>query len=223
MSAIIRVNWENSAMRCLNNNKEFAPVCRVDRNLYLIPLPQPIKGFNRFIGAWLVTGKRNILVDVGPSRSVEVLFSALDSLGIQKIDAIFLTHIHLDHAGGIGETVRHWPDAFVFCHARAIEHLAAPAALWQGSLRNIPDLAHVYGPVSPVPKDRLWDADKCFLSHIEVVETPGHASHHVSYCIDGNLFAGEAGGVCHSSAEGRFYMRPATPPTFFFGNHPEQP
>ncbi len=50
---------------------------------------------------------------------------------------------------------------------------------------------------------------------IIAVPTPGHAVHHYSYLTGDLLFAGEAGGVCITAANGAEYMRPATPPRFF--------
>lgn len=195
--------------------KRRLPIDRIDRNLYLISLPQPIAGFERFICAWLVTGENTLLIDVGPSESIPLLFSSLEELDIHKIDGILLTHIHLDHAGGIGEVAAQWPDVPVFCHAKAIPHLVNPAPLWEGSLKNLGDLALSYGPITSVAEERLVDASACRLNQVEVIITPGHASHHVSYCIGDTLFAGEAGGVCLQSTDGNFYMRPATPPRFF--------
>ncbi len=196
-------------------NKNLAFIDQIDRGLYLISLPQPMEGFNRFICSWLVTGTQTLLVDVGTSGSVPFLLSALEELGLRKIDAILLTHIHLDHAGGIGEVAARWPDAPVFCHAKAIKHLVNPTQLWEGSLKNLGDLARSYGPISPVPEDRLVDAATCRLNNVNVIITPGHAPHHVSYCIDDNMLVGEAGGVYLKLAGGDFYMRPATPPKFF--------
>ncbi len=192
-----------------------APIQKVDHDLYLIPLPQPLKGFDRFISSWLVTGEQNLLIDVGPSGSVEFLFSALDALGISRIDAILLTHIHIDHSGGIGEVSARFPETPIFCHPKAIKHLAAPQALWEGSLKTLGDRARTYGPISSVPQDRISDVLATGYRDVEVIDTPGHAPHHVSYRIGDNLFVGEAGGVYQALSDQKFYMRPATPPKFF--------
>lgn len=192
-----------------------ASIEQVDRDLYLITLPQPMIGFERFISAWLVTGESTLLIDVGPSASVFLLLSALEELGVRELDAVLITHIHLDHAGGVGEVAARWPGVPIYCHPKAIQHLSDPARLWEGSLKNLGDLARAYGPLTPVPENRLIDAAACHLSQVAPIFTPGHALHHISYLIGDTLFAGEAGGVCIQLSNGSLYMRPATPPRFF--------
>ena len=73
----------------------------ISNNLYLITLTPPIPGFNNFIGVWLYKGKRTFIVDVGPSVTTNGLLEALQDLKVQHLDFILLTHIHIDHAGGI--------------------------------------------------------------------------------------------------------------------------
>ena len=75
------------------------------KNLWLIPLNYKLTGFTSFIGAWLYKGEKTFVVDVGPAATVPVLLKALDELGVRRLDAVLLTHIHIDHAGGIGDFV----------------------------------------------------------------------------------------------------------------------
>ena len=187
--------------------------------LYLIPLPQPITGFDAFISAWLITEPHRILIDVGPSGTAPLLIEAIRRLGVTSLDAILLTHIHIDHGGGVGEVAAAFPDAPVVCHSKAIAHLADPTRLWDGSRKTLPDIAHIYGPIAPVPTERLVSVDDFHDLGVRAVPTPGHASHHVSYFQDGRLFAGEAGGVHQALAGDRFWLRPATPPRFFMETH----
>ena len=81
----------------------------IEDNLSLIELVPPIAGFDRFIGAWLYQDQFSFLIDVGPAITVPDLLSALTELNITKLDYILLTHIHIDHAGGIGDIARHFP------------------------------------------------------------------------------------------------------------------
>jgi glyoxylase-like metal-dependent hydrolase (beta-lactamase superfamily II) len=191
-----------------------APYIQFNSDLYLIPLAQDLPGFDAFINAWLVTGNRNYLIDPGPSVTIKKLVSILHSLDIHHLDAILLTHIHIDHSGGIGDFSKWFPDTPVVCHAIAVDHLADPARLWAGSLKILGETARAYGPISPVPRARVVAAQAFSDPDIEIVLTPGHAVHHVSYLLNGNLFAGEAGGV-YRELPGGYYLRPATPPKFY--------
>jgi glyoxylase-like metal-dependent hydrolase (beta-lactamase superfamily II) len=190
----------------------------VASKLYLIPLDQNLPGFISFIGAWLYKGEHTVLVDVGPGATVPGLVEALGALGVKHLDAILLTHVHIDHAGGIGDLILHFPDTPVVCHESAIRHLTDPSRLWEGSLRTLGDTARAYGPIRPVPLNLLCDATRYQAHDIDPIPTPGHAPHHVSYMVDTYLFAGEAGGVCLDISGGDYYLRPATPPRFFLEN-----
>lgn len=184
-------------------------------NLYLISLPVPIEGFDGFIGSWVLTGNPTIMVDVGPSVTVPSLLSALAELNADKPEIILLTHIHIDHAGGIGLVADAFPNATVICHPKGARHLIAPEQLWQGSLKTLGAVAEAYGFIPPLDEKQVKTADDLSLEFIDIVETPGHAVHHMSYVIDDLLFAGEAGGVCQSIDDVAFFLRPATPPRFF--------
>lgn len=190
-------------------------ITQLQNDLFLISLPVNVTGFDNFIGAWVYTGGPVAIIDVGPASTTGALLSALDELGVERPDIILLTHIHLDHAGGIGTVARAFPETPVVCHPKAAAHLVDPARLWQGSVKTLGNLAAVYGGIEPVPAEQLLCADHVNMGGIRAVDTPGHAPHHTCYMIDDLLFAGEAGGVCLALDKGGFYLRPATPPRFF--------
>ncbi len=187
----------------------------VSEHLHLVALPQPLPGFHAFVSAWIYTGGPCLLVETGPSGSLPVLTGALDALGVRRLDAILLTHIHIDHAGGIGQLADRVPDTPVYCHPRGIDHLADPTRLWAGSLKTLGDRAVAYGPMTPVDRQRLHNALDMALPGVEAIETPGHAPHHISYRVNDYLFAGEACGVYQAVPGTAGYLRPATPPRFF--------
>ncbi len=187
----------------------------IEERLFLISLPVPIDGFDGFIGAWVYTGNPTILVDVGPAVSVPALLSALAEIGGQAPELILLTHIHIDHAGGIGRLARELPRATVVCHPKGGRHLVDPERLWQGSLKTLGRIAEIYGPIAPLPAGRLFPADRPIHPGVLAIDTPGHAAHHYSFRVDELLFAGEAGGVNLPTTDGAIYLRPATPPRFF--------
>jgi glyoxylase-like metal-dependent hydrolase (beta-lactamase superfamily II) len=190
-------------------------ITKYSENLFLITLPPVSPGFENFIGVWLYRGEINFIVDVGTSSTADALLGAIREAGVERLDYIFLTHIHVDHAGAIGEIAARFPGTPVVCHRDGIPHLADPEKLWKGTIKALGKIADAYGPVKPVSSDRLYDAlllDNC---PVMPVMTPGHSIHHISYIYKDCLFAGEAGGVYYRLPSGRGYMRPATPPKFF--------
>jgi len=192
-----------------------AKIIPVSDDLFLITLPPPIPGFDDFIGCWLYRGNISFIIDPGPSVTSKALARALQELKISRLDYIFLTHIHIDHAGGVGDIAAHFPESPIICHKTGIPHLVDPSRLWEGSVKTLGETAKAYGPIKPVSSDRLIQADEFNSDLISPVFTPGHSPHHVSYLTEKYLFAGEAGGVFLSLDSGREYLRPATPPKFF--------
>mgnify|MGYP003588499745 CR=1 FL=1 len=206
-----------NANRPIHKDLQLPEVITFTPELHLIPLDQKLTGFSQFISSWLYTAGPVFLIDVGPAATAPVLLDVLDRMGMDHIDAILLTHIHLDHAGAIGEVSRAYPKTPVYCHPVAIPHLADPSRLWEGSLKILGATAEAYGPVSPVPEQRLRPSDRAAIpGGVMAIETPGHAIHHVSYQTGPYLFSGEAGGVVFTAPDGSAYMRPATPVRFMF-------
>ena len=172
-------------------------------------------GFDDFIGCWLYRGSISFIVDPGPSVTSEALARALEELKVSRLDYIFLTHIHIDHAGGVGDIAANFPESSIICHKSGIPHLIDPSRLWEGSLKTLGETAKAYGPIKAVSSNRFIEADQFKSDIITPVFTPGHSPHHVSYLTKEHLFAGEAGGVFLSIDSGGEYLRPATPPRFF--------
>jgi glyoxylase-like metal-dependent hydrolase (beta-lactamase superfamily II) len=168
-------------------------------NPILIPLRQKSPTLKEFMGSWVCGREPNIITDVGPASSIEGLVEDLSALGMKSIDYVLITHIHLDHAGGLAEFLGHFPMAKVICHAKGIRHLVDPSRLWDASL---------------VDAKKIIPHTDCDVPGLRVIETPGHAVHHLSFVYQGNLFAGEAAGVYYH-LETREYLRQATPPPFF--------
>ncbi|BCR03173.1 MBL fold metallo-hydrolase [Desulfuromonas versatilis] len=173
-----------------------------------------IEGFRKFISSWLYRGEGfSLLVDPGPLSTLPTLLAGLERQGVKRLDYVLLTHIHIDHAGGTGGLLRHYPEARVICHPEGIRHLAAPEKLWQGTRKVLGALAEAYGEILPVPEAQLGFAEQVGATGVRAFLTPGHAQHHCCYLLDDLLFAGEVAGVRSEVAEG-IYMRPATPPRF---------
>ncbi len=182
--------------------------------VHLIEIPQDLPGFNRFIGSWACIGPVNFLVDVGPAGSAHRLIESLETLGMDRVDYILVTHIHIDHSGGLSQVLSRYPMAKVICHEKAIPLLTDPSKLWAGSLKVLKEKARMYGEPKPVAEDFLIPHTRCAVPGLGVIDTPGHAAHHLSFTCEDCLFVGEAGGNFMALDSGT-YLRPATPPRFF--------
>ena len=181
----------------------------------LIEIRQDLPGFNHFIGSWVCQDDLNIVIDVGPANTAGQLVDTLLSIGLDRVDYFLLTHIHIDHAGGLADLLGHYKMAKVICHEKAIENIIDPSKLWIGSLKVLGEVAEAYGRPKPVQKERLIPHTKNDIKDLIIVETPGHAIHHLSFNYNNHLFVGEAGGN-YLVIDNTEYLRPATPPRFFF-------
>jgi glyoxylase-like metal-dependent hydrolase (beta-lactamase superfamily II) len=170
--------------------------------------------------AYLIQAEQPALVETGPTTSVDAVLEGLRALGLGANDLahIVVTHIHLDHAGGVGRLVGHFPGARVWVHDRGAPHLADPARLLRSAARVYGEerMRELFGPVDPVPPDRLAplsDGDRVELGGraLEVMYTPGHASHHIALVdsVTGAVFTGDALGIHLPDVR---VLRPATPP-----------
>jgi glyoxylase-like metal-dependent hydrolase (beta-lactamase superfamily II) len=159
------------------------------------------------------------LVDPGPTSTLGGLRAGLEAGGIEVADleAILLTHIHLDHAGATGTLLRENPDIKVYVHERGARHLVDPTKLLASATRIYGDLMdRLWGPFVPVPADRIvmltgGEAIEAGGRSLDVAYTPGHASHHVSYFDrDSRIaFVGDVAGV---ALPGSSFVLPPTPP-----------
>ena len=188
--------------------------------LDLIPLDQPREGFRMFIGAWLYHGPEGaFVVDPGPASTIPRLLDEISKRGITKLDYALLSHIHIDHAGGVGELATRYPGMKVVVHESGLRHLVDPKKLNEASRRVLGDLMDTYGDMAAVPQANLMSVkDIGFGSGIRVFPTPGHAPHHQSFVFEDVLFCGENLGV-QVPLERGLYMRPSTPPKFYLDRY----
>jgi len=176
----------------------------------------------------LVAAGRAAFVDTGTAFSVPNLLAALaeNGLGSEAVEYIFLTHIHLDHAGGVGRLAAALPRAAVVVHPRGVAHLADPSKLIAATKAVYGESAfeRLYGELLPVAQSRLIAAEdgRSFLlggERLEFIHTPGHALHHgcVVDRAGGAVFTGDAFGISYrelDTAAGEFIF-PTTSPTQF--------
>jgi glyoxylase-like metal-dependent hydrolase (beta-lactamase superfamily II) len=180
-------------------------------------------GWERMTAGYLVDGDAPILIETGSQSSVPVLLEALEQLGVGAGDlaGVAVTHIHLDHAGGVGDVARAFPQATVYVHEKGARHLVDPTRLVDSASRVYgPLLDSLYGRLDATPAERLHvlaDGEEIRTGRDHVlttVDSPGHAKHHLALhdSSSGILFAGDAVGVKLPDAG---VLRPATPPPDF--------
>lgn len=150
-------------------------------------------GFHRdlFDAAYLVVhGGRAAFIDTGTNFAVPRLLQALRALGldVQDVDYVIPTHVHLDHAGGVGLLMQHLPRARVVVHPRGARHMIDPSALYQGALAvyGAQEMERAYGVLAGVPAERVQTSEDGGVVELagrllRFMDTPGHARHH--HCI----------------------------------------
>lgn len=167
-------------------------------------------------------------VDTGTNSSVPRLLAALEALGLTpgNVRFVFLTHIHLDHAGGAGLLMRSLPEAHCVIHPRGARHMIDPVKLMAGTRAVYGDevTAELYGEIVPIDARRVIEAAD--EAHFELgprplvaLHTEGHARHH--YCLHDpstkSVFTGDSFGLSYRSLDtdqGPFVF-PSTTPVHF--------
>jgi glyoxylase-like metal-dependent hydrolase (beta-lactamase superfamily II) len=164
---------------------------------YLQPLSHGIHaidtGFHRdvFDAAYLVVENgRAAFIDTGTNFAVPRLLGALQALGlaVDVVDWVIPTHVHLDHAGGVGLLMQHLPNAKLLVHPRGARHMIDPSKLWAGAMAvyGEAEMNRSYGHLLPVPEARVLTSHDGQVVELAgrpllLIDTPGHARHH--HCI----------------------------------------
>ena len=115
-------------------------------------------GWQRVTAGYLIEGPAPVLIETGSQTSVPVLLAALGQIGVgpAELAGVAVTHIHLDHAGGVGDVARAFPAATVYVHEKGARHLADPTRLIDSAARVYgPLLDSLYGRLDPTPAERL--------------------------------------------------------------------
>jgi len=159
------------------------------------------------------------VIDPGPGSTLANLreLLAAHQLRVADLRAILLTHIHLDHAGATGALLQENPGLRVYVHRRGASHLIDPTKLLASAERLYrADMQALFGDFLPVPEGNLeilegGETLRFGSRELQVLYTPGHASHHVTYYdpTERVAFVGDTAGIC---IEGNRFILPATPP-----------
>ncbi|WP_067465545.1 MBL fold metallo-hydrolase [Actinomadura macra] len=180
-------------------------------------------GFSGITAGYLIRSDRPCLVEPGTAGSAPVVQPALTELGVGPGDlaSVVVTHIHLDHAGGVGDIAEMYPDAEVVVHEKGARHLASPERLMRSARMVYGDsLDSLFGELKPTEATRIRAVEDTGVidlgggRRLESHYSPGHAKHHVGLIdsLTGDLYVGDAAGIYIPETAD---IRPATPPPDF--------
>lgn len=173
-------------------------------------------------GVYVVDADRTVLVDAGTMSGADRVLAGLGDLGIARgdVDAVLLTHAHMDHCGGAPAVLEACPDARVACPAPVVDLLTDAEKvdeLYDRFRRALGSPDGAYGGAEPLPADRVdpvEPGDRLDLGGrvLDVVAAPGHVEHQVVYHDPeaGALFVADEVGL---SLMGE--LHPSTPPPQF--------
>ncbi|MCY4755536.1 MBL fold metallo-hydrolase [Pelomonas aquatica] len=183
----------------------------------------------RFDAAYLIVENgRAAFVDTGTNHAVPRLLAALAALGLapEAVDWVIPTHVHLDHAGGVGLLMQSLPKARALVHPRGLRHMVDPKALWLGALAvyGEEEMQRSYGKLVPVPAERAeasHDEQLLMLAGrpLRLIDSPGHARHHHAIWDERSRswFTGDTFGLSYRAfdVDGRAWVLPTSTPVQF--------
>ena len=186
-------------------------------------------GYSWRSSCYIIVDEKIAIVETGSPPSNSHILKALDKLNISRdrVDAIIVTHIHLDHSGGTGLLLNSLPNAQVYVHHRGVPHLIDPTKLVASSRIVYGEVFdRLFSPVIPVPKERIVivnDGDTYEMSSDRVLQfhdSPGHALHHVFIYdpLSRGIFTGDSAGVFYRDLKEGYHVElcvPTTTPTQF--------
>jgi glyoxylase-like metal-dependent hydrolase (beta-lactamase superfamily II) len=183
-----------------------------------------MSGYDGITAAYLIRGSAPCLVETGTAASADAVRRALVSLdiGADDLATIAVTHIHLDHAGGVGDLAASFPRARIVVHESGARHLADPTRLLDSARRvfGAEVVDDVLGGMVATDATRLSTvADSGLIDlgdgrALSAIYSPGHARHHLGFVDEttGDLYVGDAAGLYVPQTGD---VRPATPPPDF--------
>ncbi len=180
------------------------------------------QGLSDNIAAFLVeTSSGPVLVETGPHSTLPNLQAGIEAAGfnIEDVKHVFITHIHLDHAGAAWWFAQQ--GATVYVHPRGSKHLASPERLMESARRIYQDqMDALWGQMNPIDASLIREVahgeeitfgDTTVIAH----HTPGHAVHHIAWQIDDVIFTGDVAGVRINKG---IIIPPCPPPDIHIGD-----
>jgi glyoxylase-like metal-dependent hydrolase (beta-lactamase superfamily II) len=159
-------------------------------------------GYTQTIAIYAFPHSKGVaLIECGPGSTLVSLEKSLEKIGftLDKITDVFLTHIHLDHAGAAGALARH--GARIHVHVNGALHLIDPEKLLTSAKRiYLDDMDRLWGEFLAVPESHLnvlEDGSEIKIGNLTflALDTPGHANHHFAYLVRNTCFTGDVGGI----------------------------
>jgi glyoxylase-like metal-dependent hydrolase (beta-lactamase superfamily II) len=176
----------------------------------------------------MVEGNEATFIENNTSKSVPFLLRELEKTNISRenVKYIIITHVHLDHAGGTSELLKHCPNAIVLAHPKAAPHLINPERLINSSKQVYGEekFNELYGTIEPIPTEKVRvvnDREKIFWGDRELtfIYTRGHANHHfvIHDSVTNSVFTGDSFGMGYKNLQklNRYFLFPSTTPTDF--------
>lgn len=168
------------------------------------------------------------LIETGTHNTVPHILALLSSrqIGLEQVKYVIPTHVHLDHAGGVGGLMQVLPNATLLIHPHGARHMINPKKLRAGAMVVYGEVRfkEIYGDVIAVDEARvrqMEEGDQVLLGSrtLTFYDTPGHARHH--FCVHDSqtngIFTGDTFGLAYptlASAKGPFIFPTTTPIQF---------
>ena len=168
------------------------------------------------IAAFLLeTAAGPVLFECGPYSVFPILKEELRKYGYVPADikALFLTHIHFDHAGAAWALAAEGTQIYV--HPRGYKHLQDPTRLYASAQRIYGDkMQTLWGEMQSIRPELLYPTEHNEVitigaTEITALHTPGHAVHHIAWRIEEEVVAGDVAGV---KIDGGPVVPPCPPP-----------
>ena len=149
----------------------------------------------------LKINKELALIECGPESCLKHLKNEIKKNGedVRNIKHVFLTHIHLDHAGAAWWFAKN--GANIYVHPFGERHLVNPEKLISSAeIIYGNNMKRLWGDIKAINENKVIpvkDKERIKINDMEIkaLHTPGHAKHHISWVIGDSIFTGDVAGA----------------------------